>query len=143
MLTLDDVRAHLADAEVARALAASDDEALARRLSQLLTTVEPVPMYRLAAWAAPAIRGRLEAHAANSASPLQSICLTALDLLRGSMVQRYDVVAYGHMLDALLAGGVITAADLAALRALATVPRPVSANEVARVVRRDDGTPTP
>ena len=101
----------------------------------------PVPLNKLAAWAATnGLRAQLQ-DAANTANhPLRSIALAALDLLRGSMSESFDTIAYAPMLDALQAGGMFAVADRDALTALATQPRQISANDVAIAVRNNDGS---
>lgn len=141
MLTTAEVQAHAADPELAAALAAGDDVAAADRLSQLLTDTVLVPISQLAAWAATnGLRAQLQDAADVVGHPLRSIALAALDLLRGSMSETFDTVAYGPMLDALQAGGMFAVADRDALTALATQPRRVSAHDVAIAVRNDDGS---
>lgn len=141
MLTTADVQAHVADATLAAALAAGDDIAAASRLSELLTETVPVPLNKLAAWAAATgVRARLQDAANDPAHAQRSIALTALDLLRGSMSGSYDTVIYGDLLDALATGGIILPADRAALDALATQPRTITPNDVARAIRNDDGS---
>lgn len=140
MLTTAEVHAHASDPIIADGLATGNDEAVAARLSELLTDTAPIPLSKLAVWAAPKIRARLEDHANNPDSPLRSIALTALDMMQGTFAQAFDHVANASLLDALQAGGVVTQADRDALTALATVPRRVTANDVARAVRNDDGS---
>lgn len=141
MLTTADVQAHVADSTLAAALAAGDDVSAAARLSELLTDTVPVPLNKLTAWAASTgVRARLQDAANDPAHAQRSIALTALDLLRGSMSGSYDTQVYGDLLDALQTGGIILAADRVALDALATQPRSVTANDVARAVRNDDGS---
>lgn len=141
MLTTAEVQAHISDQALAAALSAGDDIAAAARLSELLTETVPVPLNQLAAWAASTgVRARIQDAANDTNSPVRSIALTALDLLRGSMAGSYDTVVYSGLLDALEAGGAILAADRTALTALATQPRVVTANEVARAIRNDDGS---
>lgn len=141
MLTTAEVQAHTADPTLSAALAAGNDEAAAARLSQLLTQTVPVPINLLAAWAAQTgVRAAVQDLSTTQGHPLRSIALTALDLLRGTMAQTFDTVAYAGLLDALEAGGAMTAQDRAQLAALATVPRQVTANAVALAVRNDDGS---
>lgn len=141
MLATADVQAHAADPALAAALSAGDDTAAAARLSELLTEIAPVPINVLAAWAAQTgVRAAVQDAANTVGHPLRSVALTAIDLLRGSMSHTFDTVVYAGLLDALQAGGVMTAADRAALTALATKPRQITANDVARAVRNDDGS---
>lgn len=140
-VTTAEIQAHAADLALAAALAAGDDVAAAARLGELLTEVVPVPLNRLAAWAAgTGVRARLQDAADDPEHPQRSIALAALDLLRGSLTGSYDTILYAGLLDALQDGGIILAADRAALAALAVRPRSVSANDVARAVRNDDGS---
>lgn len=141
MLTTAEVQAHTSDPALAAALAVGDDVQAAARLSQLLTEVVPVPINKLAAWGGTTgLRARLQDASVTPLHPLRSIALTALDLLRGTMSESFDTVLYAPMLDAIEQGGLMSAADRAALTAVATVPRAVSANDVARAVRNDDGS---
>jgi len=141
MLTTADVQAHAADAELAAALAAGDDESAAARLSQLLTEVQPVRLSDLAAWAAAnGLRARLQDASTTPAHPLRSIALAALDLLRGGFAQSFDTVQHAGLLDAMQAGSMLSQPERDALIALATVPRVITPNEVARAVRNDDGS---
>lgn len=64
-------------------------------------------------------------------------------MMQGAFAQAFDTVGNAPLLDALQAGGVVTQADRDALTVLATVPRMVTANDVARVVRNDDGSAKP
>jgi len=139
-LTTAEVRAHAADPALAAALAADDDEAAAARLCALLTELHPLPLHRLAAWGAPAVRARLEDHSNNPSSPLRSFALSTLDLLRGSMSDTFNLAQDGRLLDALVAGGAVTQAERDELYAMALQPRRISASDVARAVRADDGT---
>lgn len=139
MLTTDEVRAHTADPALAAALAVGDDVAAAERLSELLTEACPIPIGRVAAWGAHfGVRAALQDIADNASHPLRSLALTTLDLLvRGDDL---DLEADGALLDALVANGVVDTEAAAVLRAGAVRPRSVSANDVARAVRNDDGS---
>lgn len=139
MLTTDEVRAHTADPALAAALAADDDVAAAERLSELLTEPCPIPIGRVAAWGAlVGLRAKIEDHARNSDSPLRDVSLTALDMLvRGS---DFDMAEDGALLDAFVLAGAITQGQRDALAAMAVQPRSISANDVARAVRNDDGS---
>lgn len=111
-LTTVEVQAHAVDPALAAALTAGDDVATAARLSELLTETVPVPITQLA----------------------------ALDLLRGSMSETFDTVAYGPMLDALQSAGMFSPAERDKLTMLATQPRTITPSDVARAVRNDDGS---
>lgn len=140
-LTTVEVQAHAVDPALAAALTAGDDVATAARLSELLTETVPVPIHRLAAWAATnGLRAQLQDVAELSGHPLRSIALTALDLLRGNMAGTFDTLIYSGMLDALQSAGMFTPDDRTQLQAMATVPRAVSANDVAAAVRNPDGS---
>lgn len=140
-LTTAEVQAHTAAPALMAALAIGDDVAAAERLSQLLTDTVPVPVNQLAAWAATnGLRAQLQDAADVVGHPLRSIALDALDLLRGSMSETFDTVAYGPMLDALQSAGMFSPAERDKLTALATQPRAVTPNDVARAVRNDDGS---
>lgn len=141
MLTTAEVQAHAADPTLVAALASGDDVTAAARLSQLLTDTVPVPLHKLAAWAATnGLRAQLQDAADAVGHPLRSTALAALDLLRGNMSESFDTVAYAPLLDALQSAGMFSPAERAALTALATGPRDVTPNDVARAVRNDDGS---
>lgn len=140
-LSAAEVQAHAADPALAAALSVGDDVAAAGRLSELLTEVVPVPINRLAAWAATnGLRARLQDISDTPAHPLRSIALTAFDLLRGNMTESFDTAVYGSMLDALEQGGALNATERAQLTAIATQPRDITPNEVAAAVRNGDGS---
>lgn len=139
MLTTEEVQAHAADPALAAALASGDDVAAAARLSELLTEPCTIPIGRVAAWGAHfGVRAVLQDIADNTDHPLRSLVLTTLDLLvRGDDL---DLAADGALLDALVANGVVDTEAAAVLRAGAVRPRTVSASDVARAVRNDDGS---
>lgn len=140
-LTTVEVQAHAVDPALVAALTAGDDVAAAARLSELLTETVPVPIHRLAAWAATnGLRAQLQDAADLIGHPLRSIALTALDLLRGNMSESFDIVVYAGMLDALQQGGALNATERAQLTAIATQPRDITPNEVAAAVRNGDGS---
>ena len=138
-ITLTEIQAHATDPALAAALAADDDEAVAARLSELLTEPAPIPIGRVAAWGvATWLRAKIQDHAADPDSQLRSVALSALDmLLRGN---DFDLVAHGALLDAFVQSGDITQAQRDELAALAVRPRAVTANDVARAIRNDDGS---
>lgn len=138
-VTTAEIQAHAADPALAVALAVGDDVAAAARLSELLTEPRPIPIGRVAAWGAHfGVRAALQDIADNSDHPLRSLALTTLDLLvRGDDL---DLEADGALLDALVANGVVDTEAAAVLRAGAVRPRTVSASDVARAVRNDDGS---
>jgi len=138
-VTTAEIQAHAADPALAAALASGDDVAAAARLSELLTEPRPIPIGRVAAWGAHfGVRAVLQDIADNTEHPLRSLALTTLDLLvRGDDL---DLEADGALLDALVANGVVDTKAAAVLRAGAVRPRSVSANDVARAVRNDDGS---
>lgn len=139
MLTTEEVQAHAADPALAAALASGDDVAAAARLSELLTEPCTIPIGRVAAWGAHfGVRAVLQDIADNTDHPLRSLALITLDLLvRGDDL---DLAADGALLDALVANGVVDTEAAAVLRAGAVRPRTVSASDVARAVRNDDGS---
>ena len=140
MLITAEVQLHQADPALAAALSAGDDVSAAARLSELLTETVPVPINLLAAWAAQTgVRAAVQ-DAATTVGPLRSIALTAIDLLQGGMSDTFDTVIYSGLLDAMQAGGLMTAGDRAALAAVATRPKQITPNDVARAVRNDDGS---
>lgn len=140
-LTTAEVQTHAADPALAAALAVGDDVIAAARLSELLTEVRPVPINQLAAWAAQTgVRAAVQDVADIVGHPLRSVALTAIDLLQGSMAQSFDLVTYAALLNGMQAGGLMTQTDRDALTALATKPRPITPNDVARAVRNDDGS---
>lgn len=141
MLTTADVQAHAADPALAAALAVGDDVSAAARLSELLTETVPIPVNKLAAWAAQAgVRAAVQDAADAPGHPLRSIALTAIDLLQGGMSQTFDTVVYVGLLDSMQAGGLIAQTDRDALASIATQPRRITALDVARAVRNDDGS---
>lgn len=140
MLTREELDLHAADPAIADWLATGNIVAVAARLSELLTEVVPVPLKLLAAWAAPSIRAKLQDHASNITSPLRSIALSALDMMQGAFSSEFDTVAYAGMLDALQAGAIVTATERAQLAAIAMKPKHVRPEEVAVLVRNDDGS---
>lgn len=141
MLTTAEVIAHRTDPTLDAALTANNDIAAADRLSQLLTEVVPVSIPKLAAWAAQTgVRAAVHDAANNPTSTLRSIAMTALDLIRGGVSPTFDTVAHGALLDAMQTGGLMTAANRAALTALATRNRTITPNEVAHAVRNDNGS---
>ena len=140
-ITTADIHPHTADPALAVALAVGDDVAAAERLSQLLTDTVLVPISQLAAWAATnGLRAQLQDAADVVGHPLRSIALAALDLLRGSMSDSFDAVAYAPMLDALQSAGMFSPAERDKLTLMATRPRVVTPDDVARAVRNDDGS---
>lgn len=140
-ITTAEVQAHTADPALMAALAIGDDVAAADRLSQLLTDTVLVPISQLAAWAATnGLRAQLQDASDVAGHPLRSIALAALDLLRGNMSDSFDTVAYGPMLDALQSAGMFSPAERDKLTALATQPRAITPNDVARAVRNGDGS---
>lgn len=138
-VTTEEIQAHAADPALAVALAVGDDVAAAERLSELLTEPSPIPIGRVAAWgAAVGLRAKIEDYAADPDSPLRGLSLTALDILvRGS---DFDMAEDGALLDAFVDSGDISQAQRDYLASLAVRPRSVSANDVARAVRNDDGS---
>lgn len=138
-VTTAEVQAHAADPALAAALSSGDDVAAAARLSELLTEPRPIPIGRVAAWGAHfGVRAALQDIADNTSHPLRSLALTTLDLLvRGDDL---DLEADGALLDTLVANGVVDSEAAAVLRAGAVRPRTVSASDVARAVRNDDGS---
>ncbi len=141
MLTTAEVQAYTADPDLAAALAAGNDVAAAERLSQMLTDTVLVPISQLAAWAATnGLRAQLQDAADIAGHPLRSIALAALDLLRGNMSESFDTVAYAPMLDALQSAGMFSPAERDMLTLMATRPRAITPDDVARAVRNDDGS---
>lgn len=138
-VTTAEIKLHAADPVLAFALAANDDIAAAARLSELLTESGPIPIGRVAAWgAATGLRAKIQDYANTPEHPLRDIALTALDLLvRGDPL---DLQEDGALLDAFVAAAAITEGQRDALAALALKPRTVTANDVARAIRNDDGS---
>lgn len=138
-LTLSEVQAHISDQALAAAISAGDDIAAASRLSELLTEYVPIQIGRVAAWGAMVgLRSKIQDYANTQGSPLRDVALSALDLLiRGN---DFDVVDDGALLDVFVASGDITQAQRDQLTALAIGPRTITANEVARAIRNDDGS---
>lgn len=138
-VTTAEIQAHAADPALAAALAAGDDVAAAARLSELLTEPCPIPIGRVAAWgAAVGLRAKIQDYSTTAGHPLRDVALSALDmLLRGS---DFDMNEDGALLDAFVAAGAITQGQRDALAAYGVQPRSVTANDVARAVRNDDGS---
>ena len=127
--------------ELAPYIASGNDTAIAAALSSYLTEIMPVHINVLGAWAAQTgVRAAVQDAADTPGHTLRSIALTAIDLLRGNMTQTFDTIVYGGLLDAMQAGGLMTQAHRDALTALATKPMSVTANDVARAIRNDDGS---
>lgn len=106
----------------------------AAALAHLQAKTESVPWgiswKDLGTWcAANGVRAKIESHANDNASPLQSVCLTIRDNIRGlsEMLDMTDprIVAPGGMLDGLVAGGIITADQRAELVTMGTLTRPL------------------
>lgn len=100
----------------------TDDE-----IAALLNTADRVvsasllPLSTVGIWAAKTgVRAKIGQHAANDASPVQSVCLTILDLLQGlnGPPLELDNADNAAMIDALVAVGVMTAGDKTGLLAL-------------------------
>lgn len=149
MLTLEEFNLHKTDSIIVDALAIGDDIAVAKRLSELITQVNTVPISVVSAWAAQTgLRARLQDHADLAGSPLRSISLSALDLLQGNMAESFDCIMYAPLLDAMEAVPsvddinvpVLSSSDRAMLLAAATSPKHVSAYDVAVLVRNTDGS---
>lgn len=128
-----------ADPAFADVVATRDDLAIAAALSEKRTEVRPVTVRTLLVWSAPAIRGRLAQAASDPASPAYSIALAALDLLGQPLGETFDTVAYGALLDALQAAGIVTGAERAGLGVAAAQPAPVSGLDVRRACWSDTG----
>lgn len=141
MLTLAEVQANMSDSQLSSAISSGNDVLAAARLSELLTQVNMIPISTLAVWAAQTgIRASLQDASNTIEHPLRSVALTAIDLLRGNMAENFDTVAYSGLLDALQAGGIMTQAHRDALMAIATGPKLVTPDEVAKVTRNEDGS---
>lgn len=130
------------DAALSAALVAQDTQAITDAYNALGSRkkVEPVPITLLSAWAAPSVRAKLQDHADNVASPVRSLCLSALDLFGGAMSPTFDTVTYGGLLDVLVAAGVATDTERAQLTAMASVPDTVGEMDVRLAFWADDGS---
>lgn len=84
--------------------------------------------------AADAVLVKLEQYAAG-AHPLSSVLSRALRLLRDPEGLDFGTAATRQMLDALATAGGITAAEAAALKALAEQPETLTAADISRAVR--------
>lgn len=141
--TLSDIEAAAPSSPaLASAIAAKDTQAITDAYNALGVRKRkaPVPINLLAGWMAPSIRAKIQDHANNAASPVRSIALSALDLMRGSISPTFDTVLYAPLLDALVAVGIATAAEKAELMAMADVPDMVNEIDVRLAFWADDGT---
>lgn len=87
--------------------------------------VPQVPINQVAMWAAKTgVRAKIEAHAQNVASPVQSVCLALVDLFRGLGSPTLDLGSADNlaMCNALITVGVMTAEQKASLLALQHQP---------------------
>jgi hypothetical protein len=124
-----------------------DTVAIAAALSQGRTTVQPRRMseagvlerYPGGPVAADAVLAKLEGFAA-SAHPLAGVVRRALRFLAQAEGLDIGASATRTMLDALAAGGAITADECASLKGLAAVPDPVAELDVRAAVFNDDGS---
>lgn len=116
-----------------------NDVAIASLLSVGRTRPCPVTIRQLMVWAAPAIRGRLEDAKLNVLSPIRSIALAALDLLRQPMEETFDPYLYSSLLDSLQAGGAIMQTEREGLLEIAQTDDPVPVLAVSRALNVAEG----
>lgn len=123
-------------------LASQDADAIAAVVNVGRTALGYASREKFAMWAAKhSVRAKIEDHSSNPASPLRSIALALLDVLR-SPTEGIDLSVPDNalMLGAWVQSGEITQAQADELYALASNPDPVSEFEVRRAIWADDGS---
>lgn len=138
MTLLDEIKAKCSP----ELLASRDSDAIAAAVNIGRVRVGYASRESFAMWAAKHdVRAKIEDHANNPASPLRSIALALLDVLR-SPTEGIDFSAPDNqvMLGAWVASGEITQAQADELYALAGRPDPVTEFDVRRAIWADDGS---
>lgn len=123
-------------------LASRDSEAIAAAVNIGRVRVGYASRESFAMWAAKHdVRAKIEDHANNPVSPLRSIALALLDVLR-SPTEGIDFSVPDNqvMLGAWVASGEITQAQADELFALASRSGPVTEFDVRRAIWADDGS---
>ena len=117
----------LQSALTARYMQAATDAYNATGLSVI---TQPVPITTVVAWAALAVRARIEDGTSNANLQIRSLSLTARDLFQGALSSTLDTVQHAGLLDALVAGGIVLVPERTALDVLAVVQNPISAHDM-------------
>lgn len=123
-------------------LASRNADAIAAAVNIGRVSIGYASRENFAMWAAKhAVRARIEDHANNPYSPLRSIALALLDVLR-SPTEGIDFSVPDNqlMLGAWVDSGEITQGQADELYALASRPDPVSELDVRRAIWADDGS---
>ena len=138
MSLLDEIKAKCS----AELLASQDADAIAAVVNVGRTTLGYASREKFAVWAAKhGVRAKIEDHSSNPASPLRSIALALLDVLR-SPTEGIDLSVPDNavMLGAWVQSGEITQAQADELVALASHVAHVSEFDVRRAIWADDGS---
>lgn len=122
-----DLTAELIEDPLGQDYANMTDQEAADSLNALTRTltVPQVPISQVAMWSAKTgVRAKIEAHASNVASPVQSVCLALVDLFRGLGSPTLNLGDADNlaMCDALVMVGVMDAGQKASLLALQNSP---------------------
>lgn len=137
MTLLDEIKAKCSP----ELLASRDSDAIAAAVNVGRVSLGYVSREKFAMWAAKhSVRSKIEDHANNQASPLRSIALALLDVLR-SPTEGIDLSVPDNalMLGVWVQSGEITQAQADELAALASHADPVSEFDVRRAIWADDG----
>ena len=138
MTLLDEIKAKCSP----ELLASRDSDAIAAAVNIGRVRVGYASRESFAMWAAKhSVRAKIEDHSSNPASPLRSIALALLDVLR-SPTEGIDLSVPDNslMLGAWVQSGEIAQAQADELVALASRPDPVSEFDVRRAIWADDGS---
>ena len=138
MTLLDEIKAKCSP----ELLASRDSDAIAAAMNIGRVRIGYASRESFAMWAAKHdVRAKIEDHANNQASPLRSIALALLDVLR-SPTEGIDFSVPDNqvMLGAWVASGEITQAQADELFALASRPNPVTEFDVRKAIWADDGS---
>lgn len=138
MTLLDEIKAKCSP----ELLASRDSDAIAAAVNVGRTALGYVSREKFAMWAAKhGVRSAIEDHANTQTSPLRSIALALLDVLR-SPTEGIDLSVPDNalMLGVWVQSGEITQAQADELYALASRPDPVSEFDVRRAIWADDGS---
>lgn len=126
----------------AELLASQDADAIAAVVNVGRTALGYASREKFSMWAAKhGVRAKIDDHSSNPASPLRSIALALLDVLR-SPTEGIDLSVPDNalMLGAWVQSGEITQAQADELVALAEQPNPVTEFDVRRAIWADDGS---
>lgn len=138
MTLLDEIKAKCSP----ELLASRDSEAIAAAVTEGRARVGYASREKFAMWAAKhSVRAKIEDHANTPASPLRSIALALLDVLRSPTDGvDFSVPDNQEMLAAWVASGEITQGQADELYALASRPDTVTEFDVRRAIWADDGS---